>query len=104
MRWYISAAAVRQYMALCGYPADDDGPGFDAAALELESLCEQAKLARDVGPGQQSQLWRVKATVRGKRTRLELVVSLTERPGADAAVVAPVRRLAAVAPHLTAAR
>jgi hypothetical protein len=80
MRWYISAAAVKQYMAICGYEGRPDGPVFDAAAIELENLCEQAKLARDVGPGQQSQLWRVKATVRGKRTRLELVVSVEPRP------------------------
>lgn len=79
MLWYISAAAVKQYMAICGYEGSPDGPIFDAAAIELESLCEQAKLARDVGPGQQSQLWRVKATVRGRRTRLELVVSVEQR-------------------------
>ncbi len=43
-------------------------------------LAREARLARDVGPGQQSQLWRVKATVHGKRTRLELVVSIEPRP------------------------
>lgn len=64
MLWYISAAAVKQYMAICGYEGSPDGPVFDAAAIELEDLCEQAKLAKDIGPGQQSQLWRVKATVR----------------------------------------
>jgi hypothetical protein len=58
----------------------DDGPVFDRAAIELEDLCEQAKLARDVGPGQQSQLWRVKTTVHCRRTRLELIVSLEQRP------------------------
>jgi len=79
MRWYISAAAVKQYMAIMGYAPDDDGPGFDRAAKELESLASEARLAKDVGPGQHSQQWRVKTTVRGKRTRLELVVSLGER-------------------------
>ena len=79
MLWYISATAVKQYMAICGYEGSPDGPIFDRAAIELEDLCEQAKLARDIGPGQQSQLWRVKATVRGKRTRLELVVSVEQR-------------------------
>lgn len=79
MLWYITVAAVRQYMAIMDYGGGTDGPIFDRAAIELENLCEQAKLARDVGPGQQSQLWRVKATVRGKRTRLELVVSTEQR-------------------------
>lgn len=79
MLWYISAAAVKQYMAIQGYPPDDDGPGFDRAAKELEGLTAEARLAKDIAPGQQSQLWRVKATVRGKRTRLELVVSVERR-------------------------
>ena len=79
MLWYISVAAVRQYMAIQGYEGSPDGPVFDRAAIELEDLCEQAKLARDIGPSQQSQLWRVKATVRGKRSRLELIVSVEAR-------------------------
>lgn len=80
MRWYISVEAVRQYMRIMGYAGSMDGPVFDSAAIELETLCEQAKLAKDVGRGQHSQLWRVKTTVKDKRTRLELVVSLSERP------------------------
>ena len=79
MQWYISATAVRQYMAICGYQGSTDGPVFDAAAIELEDLCAQSRLAVDVGPGQRCQLWRVKATVRGRRTRLELSVSLEHR-------------------------
>ncbi len=77
MQWYISAAAVKQYVAICGYSADDDA--FDRAAKELEVLTRDAKLAQDVDEKHRSQLWRVKATVRGKRTRLEFVVSLAER-------------------------
>lgn len=85
MLWYISATAVKQYMAICGYEGSADGPIFDAAAIELERLCEQIYEARsgqpnvDIGPGQQSQIWRGKATVRGQRTRLELVVSVEQR-------------------------
>lgn len=79
MLWYISAAAVKQYMAICGYEGSPDGLIFDRAAIELERLCDEARLAKDIGPGQQSQLWRVKATVRGRRTRLELVVSVEQR-------------------------
>ena len=80
MRWYISAAAVKQFMAIQGYVGSTAGPVFDRAAIELEDACEQARLAKDVGPGQVDQLWRVKWTVRGKRTRLELIVSLEKRP------------------------
>lgn len=80
MLWYISAAAVKQYMAIQGYHGSDDGPVFDRAAAELDALCAESRLAKDVGPGQDSQQWRVKATVRGKRTRLELIVSLSHRP------------------------
>lgn len=79
MLWYISAAAVKQYMAIQGYEGSPDGPVFDAAAIELEKLCDESRLAKDIGHGQQSQLWRAKATVRGKRTRLELVVSVEQR-------------------------
>jgi hypothetical protein len=83
MRWYISAAAVKQYMAIAGYQPDPDGPGFDRAAKELDALAAESRLAKDVGPGQQSQQWRVKATIRGRRTRLELIVSLSERAEGD---------------------
>lgn len=80
MKWYISVEAVRQYMRIQGYQGSTDGPVFDAAAIELEDICEQAKLVKDVGPKQQSQQWRVKTEVRGKRSRLDLTVSLSERP------------------------
>lgn len=79
MRWYISAAAVKQYMAIQGYEGSPDGPIFDAAAIELERLCDEARLAKDIDEKNRTQQWRVKATVRGKRTRLELIVSLEHR-------------------------
>lgn len=91
MTWYISAAAVKQYMSIMGYESDYDGPIFDAAAIELEKLCDESRLAKDIGPGQESQLWRVKATVRGRRTRLELVVSLSRRAEGDAPQLIAVR-------------
>lgn len=83
MRWYISATAVKQWQAIAGYPAESDGPSFDRAERELATLADESRLAVDVGPGQQSQLWRVKATVRGKRTRLEFAVSLQRRQEGD---------------------
>lgn len=83
MRWYISATAVKQYMAIQGYVGSPDGPIFDRAAIELEDLCDAAKLAKDVSPGGKVQQWRVKATVRGKRTRLEFGVSIEQREEGD---------------------
>lgn len=80
MRWYISAAAVRQWMAISGRGGADDGPEFDAAAKELDALSLEARLAKDVGPNQHHQQWRVAATVRGRRSRLELIVSTQPRP------------------------
>lgn len=79
MKWYIRIAAVRQYQQLMGYPIESDGPSFDRAERELADLADQARLAKDIGRGQHSQ-WRVKSTVRGRRTRLELVASIEPRP------------------------
>lgn len=81
--WYITVAAVRQYMRICGYEGDSDGPVFDAAAIELERLCEQSRLAKDAGPHSPNQQWRVRANVRGKNTRLELIVAPDPRPEGD---------------------
>jgi hypothetical protein len=83
MRWYVSAAAVKQYMAVAGYPAEDDGEWFDRAERELADLADESRLAKDVGPGQRSQQWRVKATIKGRRTRLELVVAVEQRAEGD---------------------
>jgi len=91
MRWYLSIAAVHQYQQIAGYPIESDGPSFDRAERELAALCDEARLAKDVGPGQQSQQWRVKATVRGRRTRLELVVSLSDRPEGESPQLIAVR-------------
>lgn len=80
MQWYISAAAVKQFMAIQGYIGSPDGPAFDRAAIELEDACEQARLARDADEKSPNQQWRVRWPVRGKRSRLELIVSLEQRP------------------------
>jgi hypothetical protein len=77
---YISAAAVKQFMVIMGYQGSADGPVFDRAAIELEQACEQARLARDADEKSRYQQWRVKWTVRGKRSRLELIVSTEPRP------------------------
>lgn len=79
LRAYISVAAVLQFQRIMGYREAKDGPDFDGPALELHRLAESARLAKDVGPGQESQLWRTPYTVRGERSRLELIVSVSDR-------------------------
>lgn len=39
--WYISARAVRDYLALRGRPVVDEGPAFDRAAVELQRMAEE---------------------------------------------------------------
>lgn len=79
-RWYISAAAVRQYMVIQGRHGDGDSPAFYAAEKELAAAVAEARLARDIDGRTRTQLWRVAWDVRGRRSRLELVVSLDHRP------------------------
>lgn len=87
--WYITGAAVREYQAICGIPETDEGPLFDRCAVELERACETARLYKDEGP---RQIWISKATIRGRRVRLELYVSLAHRPEGDAPQLVRVRR------------
>ena len=79
-RWYISAAAVRQYMTIQGLAGDGESPAFFRAERELAHAAEQARLARDVDGRTRTQLWRVSWPVRGQTARLELVVSTDPRP------------------------
>ena len=79
-RWYITAAAVRQYMVIQGRHGDGDSPAFFRAERDLAQSAEQARLARDVDGRTRTQLWRVSWPVRGQTVRLELVVSIDSRP------------------------
>lgn len=75
-RWYITIAAVRQWMDLTGRRGDlDDGnPDFVAAEEELRQLCEDAKQA-STPPSQSGSLtFRTKTTLRGRRRRVEMDV------------------------------
>lgn len=78
-RWYLSAAAVRQWLAITGQPDDDGGPIWGAAEQSLADLCDQA---RDTGRTTESgaSIYRVAARIRGRKTRLELTVQTTQRP------------------------
>jgi len=70
-RWHITVAAARQYAQITGLSEGD-------AVLALGELSATARLARDTGPGQVDQLWRANTDVRGRRSRLELIVSVSD--------------------------
>lgn len=81
-RWYISVSAIRAYMRIAGYPDQSDGEWFDRAERELFAFAE---VARPVGAPRDGkwQTWRVKADIRGRRTRLDLIVSTETRKEGD---------------------
>lgn len=89
MQWYITVAAVREFQEILGLPEDNDGPGFDGAAKQLDEICRQAKLAKDEG---HRQIYRVKALIRGKVARLELTVATGQRPEGPLPQLVRVRR------------
>ena len=74
--WYLTIAAVRQYMALTGLRGDleDDNPDFVRAQNELGDLSLTARLA-DAEPTQSGAVrYRGKITLRGRRQRVECTV------------------------------
>ncbi len=78
MRWFVTAAAVEDYMAICGEDIDD-GPAFHRAAARLRALCADAVFKRAYGDRGRFESWRVKTVVGGRVVRLDLAVSLSER-------------------------
>lgn len=75
-RWYLTGAAVREYMAIVGLPPVDDGPPFQRAELEIGALCHDARLTRDEG---HRKIYRVKTLIGGLVARLELYVATAQR-------------------------
>lgn len=77
-KWYITFAAVQQWMKLTGRHGelDDDNHDFVAAQNELGDLSLTAKLSEVASEKQQSgaSIYRGKVTVMGKRVRAECTV------------------------------
>jgi hypothetical protein len=91
--WYISAAAVKQYMRICGLPPQDEGAAFDRTAVALQEICQGARLKSDPGPGSgRSQSWEAKTTIDGLVARLALSVRTSPRSEGPAAQLVRVRR------------
>ena len=78
--WYLSAAAVREYLSIAGIPDDDDGPNWRRAEREL---ADHARNSREVGPNGRTVLYRTNGKVptgtRQRPTRLEFSVSFADR-------------------------
>jgi hypothetical protein len=77
-KWYITIAAVRQWMTLTGRGGEleEDNPEFIAAQNELGDLSLTARLAVDASEKQKNggSIYRGKVTVKGKRVRAECTV------------------------------
>ena len=77
-KWYITIAAVREWMALTGRSGEleDDNPDFVAAQNELGDLSLTARLAVDASERQRNgaSIYRGRVTVRGKKRRAECTV------------------------------
>ena len=76
-RWYLSAAALREYAAIGRLPLDDGGPLWGRAERLLGAACAQAHHVRDE-PGR--QIWRVGSMHSGISKKLEFTVSVAIRP------------------------
>ncbi len=77
-KWYLSIAAVREWMALTGRGGEleDDNPDFVAAQNELGELSLTAKLALEASDKQRNgaTIYRGRVMVRGKSRRAECTV------------------------------
>lgn len=74
--WYLTIAAVRQYMELTGRAGEleDSNPAFVAAQNELGELSLTAKPARTAETKSGAVIYRGKVTIAGKRRRVECTV------------------------------
>lgn len=75
-RWYLTIAAVRQYMTLAGLrgPLEETNPDFRAAQDALGELSLTTKPARTAETKSGAVIYRGKVTIHGKRRRIECTV------------------------------
>jgi hypothetical protein len=77
-KWYITIAAVREWMTLTGRDGEleDDNPGFIAAQNELGELSLTARLAEAASERERSgaSIYRGRVMVCGKSRRAECTV------------------------------
>lgn len=75
-RWYISIAAIKQYMSLAGLSGEleDTNPHFVAAQNALGELSLTARPAQTAETKSGAVIYRGKVTIHGKRRRVECTV------------------------------
>lgn len=79
-RWYLTIAAVREWMTLTGRngPLENNNPAFLAAQSELGELSLTARLSEAATARRKfdrgDAVYRGSATVKGKRRRVECIV------------------------------
>jgi hypothetical protein len=80
-QWYLTIAAVRQYMELAGLrgPLELENPDFVRAQEALGELSLTAKLAPTASGKHGADVYRGKVTIHGKRRRIECTVIPTQR-------------------------
>lgn len=93
-RWYISAAAVRQWLAICRVTAGDDSPEWFAAERELGALSLRARLSEPASRRERgaSLIYRGYSLVRDEVARVECTVVVTPRPEGKLPQLVRVRR------------
>lgn len=83
-RWYLTIAAIREWMTLTGRGGEIEpaNPDFAAAEAELGELSQTARLSEEGSRRERgaSLIYRGKATVGGRRRRVECTVVVTPRP------------------------
>jgi hypothetical protein len=77
-KWYYTAKAVRQWLRITGREDDDGGSNWGDAEQELCAMSHEAAVV-DLAPSG-AEVYRTKATVRGKRKRVEMTVVTEPRP------------------------
>ena len=81
--WYVTIAALREYMAMAGYRGEleDDNPDFRAAERELLDLISSDRV-RDTGRRSDSgaETWRT-GRIRLARLPRSVILELTVMPG-----------------------
>ncbi len=79
--WYLTIAAVKQYMEIMGYigPLETDNPDFERSQNELGEISLTAKPADTPPTASGAILYRPNVVISGKKTRLELTVQPAAR-------------------------
>lgn len=84
-RWYLTIAAVRQYMEIAGLTGDleDDNPDFVRAQNDLGEISLTATPADTPPTDSGGIIYRPHVMIAGRKTRLELTVTPAGRAEGD---------------------